>query len=156
MTDWNFADVWEMVADAIPHAPALIHGDRTVTWTEFDHRADAVAQALLDFGVGQQDKVAHYLYNCPEYLESTFAIFKVGLVPVNTNYRYTDDELAYLWENADAAVVIFHGTFVDRIEGLRDRVSGRAELAVGRRRQRPLPRLGHALRRGRHRRRRNG
>jgi fatty-acyl-CoA synthase len=124
VTDWNFADVWEMVADVIPHAPALIHGERTVTWTDFDRRADAVARALLGFGVGKQDKVAHYLYNCPEYLESTFAIFKVGLVPVNTNYRYTDDELAYLWENADAAVVIFHGTFVDRIEGLRERVSG--------------------------------
>ena len=110
MTDWNFADVWEMVADADPACPALIHGDRTVSWTEFDHRADAVARALLDSGVEQQDKVAHYLYNCPEYLESTFAIFKVGLVPVNTNYRYTDDELVYLWENADAAVVIFHGT----------------------------------------------
>ena len=44
---------------------------------------------------------------------------KVGLVPVNTNYRYTDDELVYLWDNADAVAVIFHGTFTERIEGLR-------------------------------------
>jgi fatty-acyl-CoA synthase len=124
VTDWNFADVWEVVADTIPDSPALIHGDRNVTWAQFDHRANAVAHSLLDFGVKRQDKVAHYLYNCPEYLESTFAIFKVGLVPVNTNYRYTDDELVYLWENADAAVVIFHGTFIERIEGLRQRVPG--------------------------------
>jgi 3-oxocholest-4-en-26-oate---CoA ligase len=122
VTDWNFADVWELVANTIPDALALIHGDRTVTWASFDRRADAVAGALLDFGVERQDKVAHYLYNCPEYLESTFAIFKAGLVPVNTNYRYTEDELVYLWENADAAIVIFHGTFVERIEGLRHRV----------------------------------
>jgi acyl-CoA synthetase (AMP-forming)/AMP-acid ligase II len=124
VTDWNFADVWELVADTIPDALALIHGDRTVTWASFERRADAVARAFLDLGVEHQDKVAHYLYNCPEYLESTFAIFKAGLVPVNTNYRYTEDELVYLWENADAAVVIFHGTFVDRIEGLRHRVPG--------------------------------
>ncbi len=122
MTDWNFADVWELVADTIPHAPALIHGDRSVTWAQFDRRANAVARALLDVGVERQDNVAHYLYNCPEYLESTFAIFKVGLVPVNTNYRYTDDELVYLWDNADAVAVIFHGTFADRIESLRHRV----------------------------------
>jgi fatty-acyl-CoA synthase len=51
-------------------------------------------------------------------------MFKIGLVPVNTNYRYTDDELVYLWDNADAVAVIFHGTFVDRIEGLRQRVPG--------------------------------
>jgi acyl-CoA synthetase (AMP-forming)/AMP-acid ligase II len=124
VTDWNFADVWEVVADTIPDAPALMHGDRTVTWAQFNRRADAIARAFLDLGVERQDKAAHYLYNCPEYLESTFAMFKVGLVPVNTNYRYTDDELVYLWENADAVVVIFHGTFAERIEGLRSRVPG--------------------------------
>ena len=32
------------------------------------------------------------MYNCPEYLESMFGMYKAGLVPVNTNYRYTDDE----------------------------------------------------------------
>jgi acyl-CoA synthetase (AMP-forming)/AMP-acid ligase II len=35
-------------------------------------------------------------------------------VPVNTNYRYTDDELEYLWDNADAVAVVFHGTFTSR------------------------------------------
>ena len=38
-----------------------------------------------------------------------FAAFKAGLVPVNTNYRYADDELVYLWDNADAVAVVFHG-----------------------------------------------
>ena len=65
-----------------------------------------------------------YLYNSPEYLQATFAAMKVGLVPVNTNYRYGDDELSYLWENADAVAVVFHGTFADRIEGILDRVPG--------------------------------
>ena len=124
MTDWNYADVWEVVADTIPHAPALVHGTRTQTWAETERRANGVARALLDVGLGHQDKVAHYLYNTPEYLESTFGILKAGLVPVNTNYRYTDDELVYLWDNADAAAVIFHGVFTERIEALRARVPG--------------------------------
>ena len=67
--------------------------------------------------------MALYLYNCPEYLEATFAAFKVGLVPINTNYRYADDELVYLWDNADAVAVVFHGAFVERIEGIRARVA---------------------------------
>ena len=66
--------------------------------------------------------MALYLYNCSEYLEATFACFKIGLVPINTNYRYADDELVYLWENADSVAVVFHGAFVERIEGIRDRV----------------------------------
>jgi fatty-acyl-CoA synthase len=68
--------------------------------------------------------VALYLYNCSEYLEATFACFKLGLVPINTNYRYADDELLYLWENADTVAVVFHGTFVERIEGIRHRLTG--------------------------------
>jgi 3-oxocholest-4-en-26-oate---CoA ligase len=43
-------------------------------------------------------------------------------VPVNTNYRYLDDELVYLWDNAEAVAAVFHGTFVDVIERIRDRV----------------------------------
>ena len=122
MTDWNFADVWEAVADVVPKAPALVHGTRRITWAELDSRANGVARALLDSGVKAQDKVAQYLYNCPEYLESMFATMKAGLAPVNTNYRYTEDELVYLWDNADVVAVVFHGTFTERIEKIRDRL----------------------------------
>jgi fatty-acyl-CoA synthase len=122
MSAWNYADVWETVADVLPDAPALTHGDRTRTWSELDGRADNLAAWLLGAGVGRQDKVALYLTNCSEYLEATFATYKVSLVPINTNYRYADDELVYLWENADTVAVVFHGTFASRIEQIRDRV----------------------------------
>jgi 3-oxocholest-4-en-26-oate---CoA ligase len=124
MTNWNYGDVWETVADVQPDAIAVTQGNRHVTWSEFDHGADGIAQFLLDLGVVRQDKVALYLYNCPEYLQALFATVKVGLVPVNTNYRYGDDELSYLWDNADAVAVVFHGAFADRIEGILDRVPG--------------------------------
>jgi len=120
--EWNYADVWEAVADEQPEAPALAHGDRRTTWSELDRRADGVASWLLDLGVARQDKVALYLHNCPEYLESVFAAAKVSLVPVNTNYRYADAELAYLWDNADALAVVFHGRFTERVERVRDQV----------------------------------
>ena len=124
MTDWNYGDVWETVADVQPDAVAITQGERHLTWRELDHGADGIAQFLLDLGVVQQDKVAIYLYNCAEYLQTTVAAVKIGLVPVNTNYRYGDDELSYLWENADAVAVVFHGSFADRIERILDRVPG--------------------------------
>src|SRR3954454_25026011 len=119
---WNFAEIWEIVAEQVPDAPALVHGDKRITWAEMDRRANGVAQALLDAGVEGQDKVAQYLYNGTEDLESVFATFKAGLAPINTNYRYLDDELVYLWDNGDVVAVVFHGTFTDRIEGIRGRV----------------------------------
>jgi acyl-CoA synthetase (AMP-forming)/AMP-acid ligase II len=124
MTHWNFADLWEVCADVRGDAPAAVHGDVTVTWTEFDRRADALATTLLDGGLAQQDKVAQYLYNGPEYMQGVYACFKAALVPVNTNYRYTDDELVYLWDNADAAAVMFHGSFVPIVERVRSRLPG--------------------------------
>jgi fatty-acyl-CoA synthase len=124
MTNWNYGDVWETVADLQPDALAVTQGDRQITWREFDRGADGIARYLLDLGVVQQDKLAIYLYNCPEYLQAAFAAVKIGLVPVNTNYRYGDDELSYLWSNADAVAVVFHGAFTERIEGIRHRVPG--------------------------------
>ncbi len=121
-TSWNYADVWEKVADTQPAAPALVQGERRLSWEEMDHRADGIGRCLLDQGIGHQEKVALYLYNCPEYLEALFGIVKVAAVPVNTNYRYVDDELVYLWSNADAVAVIFHGTFAGRIERIRERL----------------------------------
>jgi acyl-CoA synthetase (AMP-forming)/AMP-acid ligase II len=119
---WNIADALETIADAIPDALAQQQGDRAISWAEFDRRADGIAQALLGAGLVEQDKVAQYLYNCPEYIESVFGAFKAGMATVNTNYRYAADELVYLWDNADVVAVVFHGSFVPDIEAIRDRV----------------------------------
>jgi acyl-CoA synthetase (AMP-forming)/AMP-acid ligase II len=117
--EWNFADVWETVAATTPDAIAQAHGARRDDWHTLDRRADGVAARLLAGGLEQHDKVALYLYNTPEHLETAFAVMKVGLVPVNTNYRYKKDELAYLWDNADVAAVVFDGEFTDAVDALR-------------------------------------
>ncbi len=121
-TNWNYADVWETVARTQPSAPALVQGERRLSWEEMDRRADGIGGCLLDQGIIRQDKVALYLYNCPEYLEALFGILKVAAVPVNTNYRYVDDELVALWLDADVAAVVFHGAFAGCIERIRERV----------------------------------
>jgi fatty-acyl-CoA synthase len=120
---WNIADTCEAFAQAIPDATAVVQDTRRLSWREFDRRADGIAATLLDRALAPQDRVALYLYNCPEYLETFVAATKASLVPVNTNYRYADDELAYLWNDADAAAVVFHGVFTDTVKRLRGRVA---------------------------------
>jgi acyl-CoA synthetase (AMP-forming)/AMP-acid ligase II len=122
MTSWNFSDIYAVVASEIPDAVALIQGDRKVIWSDLDRRSTAIAACLVAAGVGRQDKVAQYLHNCTEYLESALACFRGGFVPLNTNYRYGPDELDYLWSNGDVTCVVFHGVFVPTIERVRDRV----------------------------------
>ncbi len=116
---WNFADIWEHHSERFSGSLAQEQGDRKFTWAETNARANGVAATLIAKGATQNDKVAQYMHNCIEYMESMFALFKASLVPVNTNYRYTDSELLYLWDNSDAVAVIFHGTYADRCATLR-------------------------------------
>ncbi|MGE0583867.1 MAG: AMP-binding protein [Flavobacteriaceae bacterium] len=122
MGDWNFAQVYEVVARKIPDAPALLQGARAVTWKELDGRAENIAAYLVSRGISRQAKITQYLYNCPEYLESMIGGFKASLVSLNTNYRYGPDELTYLWNKMDVSVVVFHGTFSATIDAMRSRV----------------------------------
>ncbi|MER7274727.1 AMP-binding protein [Dactylosporangium sp. NPDC000244] len=120
--DWNLATVWETIAEELPDAPAQIQGERTFTWADFERRANGVARTLLDGPASRDDRVAQYLRNSPEYLEVSHAAFKIGIPAINSNYRYRDEELRYLWEDADVTTVVFHGSFTATVGALRDRV----------------------------------
>ena len=122
MSQWNFSTVWRAVGATIPHEPALIQGDRTLTWAEFTRSSEAGASWLLDHGLAPGAKVALYLYNSPEYLTGFAMALAARCVPMNTNYRYEADELAYLFDNGDAEALIFHGVFTDKVDAVRARV----------------------------------
>jgi acyl-CoA synthetase (AMP-forming)/AMP-acid ligase II len=113
--DASFGTVWEAIAARLPGAVAISEPGRSYTYAEFDDRAARLAAALSAAGVGPGDTVACYLYNGAAYLETVFAAFKLGAVPVNANYRYTRDELSSLLTDADAAAVVFSGALADNL-----------------------------------------
>ncbi|MCT2557514.1 AMP-binding protein [Tsuneonella sp. YG55] len=119
--EWTFVEVWQTVAEHVPDRLALAHGDVALDWSCFDRRAAGIASSLLKAGLHPQEKVALYLHNSPAYMESVYASLKARLVPVNTNYRYTGDELVQLWTDADAVAVIFHGAFAEQADAVRAR-----------------------------------
>ena len=105
---FNFADVWEMAADALGDRPALVCGAQRRTYAELEANANRLAHHLAGRGVGPGDHVGLYLENCPEYLESMLACFKLRAVPINVNHRYVAGELRYLLDNCGAVGVV-HG-----------------------------------------------
>jgi fatty-acyl-CoA synthase len=120
MTDWNFAHVYRTIAASAPDRVAVVQGDRTVPWAELDRRAGALAADLLTAGVSEQGKVAAFLFNGPEYLETYAAAFAAGLVPFNCNYRYGPDELRHVLANGDAEAVVLHASLVPVADAVRD------------------------------------
>ena len=124
LTSWNFGEVWRSIGDLQPDCVAIEQGDRIVRWGEFSDSATRFASWLDGLGYPPQSTVALYLYNCPEYLIAFAGALLDRAIPVNTNYRYGTDELTYLFDNSDSRVVVFHGTFTDKVADVRDRVAG--------------------------------
>jgi 3-oxocholest-4-en-26-oate---CoA ligase len=120
--EMHFATVWESIADAIPDRPAITHAEVTRTWAEYDDRSARVAQALTAAGLRPDSKIGLYMYNCNEYMESHYGVFKMRGVAINVNYRYLDEELWYLLDNSDAEAIIFHSSLAARVAKVVDRL----------------------------------
>ncbi|MBT4519043.1 MAG: acyl-CoA synthetase [Halieaceae bacterium] len=129
---WNYGDLLDGCGEVLPPAtPALIHGERVVTWSELTVRSNNLARAMLSGGAVTGDKVAIYMRNCPEYMETLVACFKARLVPINVNYRYRDDELHYILDNSDAVVTVYSGEFLEHVSVLGPRFPDMQWIEVG-------------------------
>ena len=114
----SWATLWEALADAQPDSVAVVLGDEQIRWRTFDDRSARLATVLASAGVGEGARVAQLLYNDAAYLESVYALFKLRATPVNVNYRYLTNEVAYILNNSEASVLVYHASLADRVEGL--------------------------------------
>ena len=123
MIDWNLGDILDAVEPAMPQdAPALIHGDRIVTWPEMSARSNNIARALRQRGACDGAKVAFYMRNRPEYGELMATCFKGRLTHVNINYRYRAEEVFYIFQDSDSEVIVYSSEFRECIVELKDRL----------------------------------
>jgi acyl-CoA synthetase (AMP-forming)/AMP-acid ligase II len=131
----NLAAVHEAIAAALPEHECLVFGERRLSWAAVTERTRRLAAVLSAAGLGcrrpraglanhesGQDHVALYLYNGNEYLEGMLGAMKARCAPFNVNYRYVEEELLYLFDNADAKAVIFHASFAPTLARIRERL----------------------------------
>ena len=128
----QLADVFEIVADAVPDRLALITNEAEFTYAQLDERATRLANHLCSHGIGRGDHVAIHARNCVEWIESFYGCFKLGAVPINVNYRYVAAELRYLYDNADCFAVIVAPEYVAAIDEVNDALPNlRQRLVIG-------------------------
>jgi fatty-acyl-CoA synthase len=133
----NLAAIHEAIAAAVPDRECIVFRDRRLSWAAVTDRTRRLASVLAAHGLGVhapraalepwesgQDHVALYLYNGNEYLEGMLGAFKARCVPFNVNYRYVEEELVYLFDNADARAVVFHASFAPRLARIREKLPG--------------------------------
>ena len=119
MLNESWATLWEALAAKQPDHVAVVIGDTHIRWRELDDRASRIASLLTEFGVGHDAKVGQLLFNCPEYLETAYASFKVRASTVNVNYRYKAPEIVHVLSDSGATALVYHGAFSEVVEQAR-------------------------------------
>ncbi|MGW1953109.1 acyl-CoA synthetase [Streptomyces sp. NPDC001920] len=133
--EYNLADLFESVVDAVPGREALVYVDhpgtgaeRRLTYAELDEAANRIGHHLIDSGIRPGEHLGLHLYNGVEYLQTVLACLKARIVPVNVNYRYVEEELVYLYRDADLVALVFDTEFTDRVAAALPRVEGLRHL----------------------------
>ena len=101
---------------------------RRFTYDEIDQRANRVANAIKELGVGKGDRVALLLMNGVEFYESFFALAKIGAICVPLNWRLVADELSYILKDAGAAMLIYGSDFAELAADIQGRGAGATDI----------------------------
>ncbi len=142
--EYNIADLFESVVDVVPDREALVYIDhpgtgaeRRLTYAELDAAANRIAHHLIDTGIRPGEHLGLHLYNGVEYLQTVLGCLKARVVPVNVNYRYVEEELVYLYRDADLVALVFDTEFTERVAAALPRAEQLRHLVrVGARRPR--------------------
>ncbi|WP_182379711.1 AMP-binding protein [Nocardioides sp. WS12] len=114
----NLADVIEVMADSVPDRPAVFTADRVWTFAEVDERSTRLANHLVGLGIQPGEHVAVHATNRIEWVDALYGCLKARAVPININFKYLRDELAYLYDNADCVAAIIAPEYVDALAEL--------------------------------------
>jgi acyl-CoA synthetase (AMP-forming)/AMP-acid ligase II len=106
-SNFNLANIFSIVVQAVGEREAIVCGKRRLTYQQLEDRTNGLARWLRAKGIQAGDTVGIHAYNCNEFIEACFAAFKLKAIPVNVNYRYTSDELRYLYDNAELKALIY-------------------------------------------------
>jgi len=121
-------------AELQPSTEGFVDADtgRRFTFRDWNARANRTASALAGLGVRKGDRVALLQMNSVEYMESFFALAKLGAVCVPLNWRLVPDELAFILRDAGAGTLLFGGEFLGSAEELERRGRGPNGTEIGR------------------------
>src|SRR5262245_21873465 len=102
-----------------PDKPALIEGDRVLSWGEMVARRNRLGHALVDLGFQPGEHAIVYAANSIEHLLAGIGARAAGLIPTPMNHRLVAEEVAYILDHSDAVVVFVSDQFLPIVEIVR-------------------------------------
>lgn len=89
-----------------PDAPAIECELTALSWGELEADANRVANAFLELGHREQERVAIVLPNCHTIPITYFGVWKPNLVSVAVNPRMTTPEIVHILRHSGASAVV--------------------------------------------------
>lgn len=102
--------------------PAVIAGDTTLSWSEFNTTTNRVANGLVSLGMQTGDRIVVNMSNSVEMVEVLFGIVKAGCCSVPLNLSVPDDAVAGMIEDSDARALFASADQLVRLDNLVDRL----------------------------------
>ncbi|WP_259740968.1 non-ribosomal peptide synthase/polyketide synthase, partial [Pseudomonas poae] len=105
-TERGIHQLIEDQAQRTPHAPALQFGASTLSYAQLDARANQLAHALRERGVGPDVLVGICVERSIEMVVGLLAVLKAGGAYVPLDPEYPQDRLAYMIEDSGITLLL--------------------------------------------------
>src|SRR6201986_1314410 len=129
---WTMANLAQLLTDQAakqPEHPAILAGDRVISYAEFDDAAARVAAFLFSRGFQAGDRAGVMLANTPEFCIVCYGVLRAGGVVVPMNPLLKSREVAYYLSDSGARVVLaWHAAAGEAAKGAAD--AGAEAIAV--------------------------
>lgn len=116
---YPYAEMLARTADRYPEQVAVVFGEAYLTYRELNSLVNSLANALLDLGIRQGQKVCLFMTNRLEFVLSWFAVTRVGAVVSPLNPSYKEREVAYQLANSEAVALIVQSELLPLVEAVR-------------------------------------
>jgi fatty-acyl-CoA synthase len=126
----NVGEMLSVNARLYPHRPAVKDLRRSLTYAQYEERANRLANAFSGLGLAQGARLAVYAHNCVEWMEIYAACAKSGVVAVPVNFRLAASEVRYILEDCEAAAVVAGADLADTIDAIRGDLPVRSDAYV--------------------------
>jgi len=113
--DLTAVDLFEAQVQASPDAVALVFADARLTYTELNQRANRLAHALIERGVGPDVLVALCVERSIDMVVGLLGILKAGGAYVPLDPEYPAERLAFMLADSAAPVLLTQTTLADSL-----------------------------------------
>ncbi|MBY4569051.1 acyl-CoA synthetase [Gordonia sihwensis] len=107
-----------------PDKTAVVNGDTTLTFAEFDDAVNRCANALTARGLGKGDRLALVSHNCWQFAVLNFAVARLGAILVPINFGLGVDEIAFILSHSGSRIVVSEDALTETVGAAVDASSG--------------------------------